>query len=374
MSTKIKFLSGLILSTLVPMLASAASMDSRIDTLEKTVAMSTTSNPMSGMGAKPATALPLTTNTGWHAQIGFIYEQPNIGASNFAVKQNNPSASTQTTEDVLDQDFKWAWGLTVGAGYKIQRDWDMEVNYMYFDRSQTSKTNVGSGATLVPTRAKFNIVSDASLLSSVEVAKSDYTITLNSFDVTATNIYYLQKYFSTGFKGGLRSQWLKLKQNIEYTGGVVLGNNTAHVNDSSKYWGFGPTGAINNNWTLGKGFSIFSNTGLSLLYSRFKVQSEQKLSGSNGQRFSTSSSMGSVIPELDANLGLMYGSFFMEKKHYIAIRLGWDFHYYWNVNQMLLNNDSYTTVGNTLNMQRRTPNASEDMSMQGLMCDLRWDF
>ena len=146
------------------------------------------------------------------------------------------------------------------------------------------------------------------------------------------------------------------------------------MNDESKYWGIGPTGAIKNNWTLGKGFSIFANTGVTLLYTKFKIQSEQKFSPDAGQVFFTTNPMTRVTPQLDANLGLMYGSYFMEKKHHIAIRLGWDFHYYWRVNQMLLNMDSYTTVGNALNMQRRTPNASEDMSMQGLLCDFRWDF
>lgn len=246
MTKKINFLNGLILSTLAPFALFSASMDSRIDQLEKTVAASTTTNPMGTTGAKNASAYaPLENMEGWHLQLGFIYEQPRVEGSGFAVKQN-VATTTKTTEEIQTQDFKWGWGLLFSAGYRFAREWDVSLDYMYFDKSQSMLVDVGNGfgSVILPTRAKFNIVSDSSLLTQVTKAKSDYSIELNSFDVSVGNIYFMQRYFSTGFKAGLRNQWLSLKQNIAYSGGTVLGNNSVYVDDTSRFWGMGPVGTI----------------------------------------------------------------------------------------------------------------------------------
>jgi hypothetical protein len=375
MTKRFTFLKGLLASALLPVLASAVSMDSRIDTLEKKVAQSTTSNPMDGYGAKNASSMPDTKNTGFHAGLGVIYEQPRVGGSGFAVKQSNSGTTNPTTEEVKEHQFHWGWGLLAEAGYRFDRNWEAGFNYMYFEKAtQSMATNSGTSSVLVPTRAKFNIVSDTSLLNSVARAVSDYNITSNSFDVAGNVSFFNDQYFSVGYKGGVRNHWLSLKQSTNYSGGTVLSSNNATVHDKSRFWGIGPVGGLNTVWTLGKGFAFFGDTNIAVLYSRFKNTQEQKLSNNSARNVSTTDNYGRVVPEFDMLLGFQYGSFFAQKRHYVTARIGWDFHYIFGANQMLVNMDSYTTSGSTLVMNRRTPNVNDDMSLQGLRFDFCWEF
>ncbi|MCF7851845.1 MAG: hypothetical protein K9M07_01235 [Simkaniaceae bacterium] len=375
MIKRFSFLNGLVFSAIVPAMSFAATMDSRIDTLEKQVSMSTTTNTMGGMGAKNASALPDNDNEGWHLQLGFVYEQPRIGGTQFAIKSNTPSTSSRTLEDVSQIDANWSFGIVAGLGYKVpERMWDCSLDYMYLKNTTNAQANSGLLSSVLPVKAKFNIIDDSTLLTSVGRAKSDFNFVLNSLDATASNPFFVQEKFSFGFKGGVRTQWLSLKQNTTYSGGSALGVNSVYVNDKSRFWGIGPTGSLNNMWDLGKGFSIFTNSGLSLLYAKFKVYQDQIYSVQTNADYYTSNSFGRIVPELDFNIGLAYGSFFKERKHYLRVRLGWDFHYMFRVNQMLANMDSYTQIGETLNQQRRSPNVSEDVALQGILFDVRWDF
>lgn len=375
MTKRFTFLKGMMVSALLPVLASAVSMDSRIDTLEKKVAQSTTSNPMDGFGAKNATAMPDTKNTGFHAQLGFVYEQPKVGGTGYCVKQNTPGTS-RTKEEVKEHDFKWGWGLKAGAGYRFDaRGWDVGIDYLYFEKAtQTMTANTGTSTTVLPTRLKFNLVSNSSLITTVSKAVSDFNITSNSFDTVGAVCFYNDQYFSLGFKGGVRNHWLSIRQKSTYSGGTTLGNNDAAVHDKSRFWGIGPVGTINTVWVLGKGFAFFGDTGVSILYSKFKNTQLQELSNSPSNNVYTTDNYGKIIPEVDFVLGFQYGSFFAQKRHYVRARIGWDFHYFFRANQMLVNMDSYTTVGSTLNMNRRTPNMSDDVALEGLMFELRWDF
>lgn len=375
MTSKLKFLNGLIMTAVLPAMSFAASLDSRVDSLEQTVMQSTTKNDLGGMGARNASALPSTDNTGWHAEIGFIYEQPRVGGTLFAIKKSaTGSGQTKSTRQTVKQDPKWAWGLNIGVGYKGFEYWDCEINYTYFKNSASTSAGAGFGGTVAPTKTQFDLVSSATPLTDVTSAKSDLNVELSSFDATVGNIYFTQKFFSTGIKAGLRSQWLSLKQNSSYTGGSVLGNNSAYVNDKSRYWGIGPVLTLANEWFVGRGFSFFINNSLSALYSKFKVTQNQTYSADETAGYSISDYVNSVLPELDVNLGIGYGSYFANRKQYLSLKLGWDFHYFFGANQSLQNSDSYITSGSTVYSGTKVFNQNADFSMQGLMLTVRWDF
>ncbi|MDN3505581.1 MAG: Lpg1974 family pore-forming outer membrane protein [Rhabdochlamydiaceae bacterium] len=360
----------LFASIVCPIMGFCLSVDERVSQLEKKMSSVYTKNEMDGSGAKNGNALPENEVTNWHFQAGFSYLLPSVQGSDYCTKNNIAlsslsSSNSKLTHEIINADFEWNWGFMVGAGYKVpEYNYDIEINYNRFLNRSSNKVATGPNGVLGQVRAFANLA-DVSSFTECTSATSDYSIDFDMLDLTMTTAFFTNRVFVLEFLAGLRSHWINLNQRINYSGGTFLGVNSWRIDDKSNYWGIGPVAGFNSKWNFGKGFGLYSNLNFGYLYGRFNVSKNQTNTRDNFTQNDTGDKHSGIL-ELNSVLGLRYDSYFMNHDHHVSVSLGYDFGYYWSVNQMIVNRDDLAFMGPAY--------VNGNMDVHGLVGELRFDF
>ena len=167
-----------------------------------------------------------------------------------------------------------------------------------------------------------------------------------------------------GFRGG----WIDQKYNLEAQVTWRSENESSfYFNVSSKSWLIGPRAGLDSQWLLGEGFSLFGNLASSLCYQHFNVKYKETTVPDLALEFNSDSKTKDyyVNPNLEFAVGINWGSYLAENQYHIDLSAGYEFHIFWNQNQMsVLKNDN-----------NQTPHTKAgDLMLHGLTISGRFDF
>jgi len=343
--------------------------------------------------ARPEVQAKGCTCPGWFIAVDVIYWHPKVGGTEYAYTDSSPvllAAPVATVANGLpvsgrtkDVDFGWDWGFKVGIGYNFQHDgWDVFALYTRLDSADSDSSSPGRNSSIIPLRGSASITSangtafaPAGTFVFAEFAKTEFDVDYDRIDLEMGRHFYISEKLSLRPFIGLTAAWIDLHEQVRYTGGVPsnatapdslgLLVNTVHVKDDCDFKGLGPRFGFNTKWHLGHSFSIYGDLSLAFLYGHYDVSHRENYSLISANRISLNADMNRITPNTNIGLGLAYDTYLNEDKHHIGLKLGYESHYWWRVNQMLKIDDF-----NVLKFERY----SEDVSFHGITFEVRLDF
>ncbi len=341
-------------------------MDSRVSQLESQLKQVRTQNENNTSGARNANGSPqLDGGYGWFLGVGADYTQARLTGTEFAYTSSNAAIALPINGTLQDIHYGWDWGLHVVGGYVFDHDgFDMSLSYNYLNTSSSGSANAGLGGSVVASRGAPDIVTGTpTWVSDSGEGKSSFSMTMNTLDLSVGRDYFVSQYLSLRPNFGLLSAWFDLEQDTSYTAGV-LGINSVYVNDESNFWGLGPDFGVDTNWFIGQGFSVFANGTTALLYGRFNVEHKENYSATTTATMNINGDIHKIAPMFGLALGIAYEMYLDNNKQHLALSLGYNVDYYFNLNQMIVDaGTDYQVVRNNGNL-----------GMQGVTFDLTWSF
>lgn len=310
------------------------------------------------------------SDNGWYIFADALYWHADVGNTDWAFRNNNINAASGVIEGPNHKlDFKWSWGFRVGLGVNMDHDhWDSNIYYTWFhthnsnavgtqnDGSQTAVDNQGS------TGAIFG----------GGHGEIDWRIHYSMFDWELGRWYFVSKSLALRPHVGLKGGWIHQKVEREWK---IDSQNEGKAKLENDFWGIGPVGGINTTWMLGSvgmhRFSLFGDFAGALMYGHFDVD--------HRETFETNEVVksGNKIHDLDRNLavamlqamfGLGWDTPFNRDRCHFGLKVGYEFQYWFRQNQML--NMKTNPPLNTVEYWRN----SDDLALQGLTVDFRFDF
>jgi len=332
---------------------------------------------------------------------GFYWQATEDGLEYGIQSQVTAPTSATTTDNAANlvsasyetPDFKWKPGFKVGIGYNTTHDgWDLELLWTHFNgRGKSSIDNTGdANITFVPLWSAFSPAAggdtDGTILFASE-ASTSWRLNLNMVDLELGREFWLSKMLTMRPSIGFRVAQINQRYGITYSGGIfgsTLLDLTDNVEMKNHFTGGGPRVGLDTVWNFGccspcgGNWGFFGDFAFSLLYGKFKVDQEE-YTESPAPPFDTTAIMEtndnfrSVRGVLDLAVGIQWTSLFNDSNYGMLLQLGWEFHQFFNQNQMWRVNrigDSSTTAhGENVFAQSRG-----DLSTQGVTLTAKFTF
>jgi len=304
------------------------------------------------------------SDNGWYLFADALYWHADIGSTDWALKQDltSPAISKNRQRSL---NFKWDWGFRAGLGANMNHGmWDTNLYYTWFRTSGRSSVHA-----VVPDVVLPILLEDASC----QRAKIRWKIHFSMFDWELGGWYYINDVLAIRPHVGLKGGWIN--QNVRESLTQVTGGDTATGRLGNNFWGVGPSFGVNTLWVLGNAgernqhrFSLFGDCGGALMYGHFHVKYRARFVSSTG------AITGDDIKGLNRNLavamlqgifGLSWDTGFNQNRNHFTFRLGYELQYWFRQNQLLKRTSSLTDG---------TFRLSDDLALQGVTADFRFDF
>ena len=214
-------------------------------------------------------------------------------------------------------------------------------------------------------------------------------LNFNVLDWELGRWFYISDSISIRPHTGLKGSWISLKETDNYvrrTETLLPVFTSYSVKNTNKSWAVGPSAGIKSNWYFGSGntidpcdghvrsrphFSIFGDFSGALMYSHFKNKhSEGSVGPATATAFGFNPShlnRNLLVPVLTGFMGLAYDTCFNCDKFHLGIRLGYELQYWFRQNQRFDINENVV-------LPRYNRTTGEDLALQGMTLDIRFDF
>jgi len=170
---------------------------------------------------------------------------------------------------------------------------------------------------------------------------------LNSLDLNFFKAYRVSKYFNSSPKVGLRAAWIDQDYLLTY--------NSSEFQDivtlKNDYWAIGLIGSYEAEYIIRKWIDFYGKGSFSLLFGKFKI-SQNSVMASVLFDYQIADDFYSVQPNAELQFGLNFHKNFNNDKLRTSLKLGYEFHQWWDQNQIkrIMDNDpvavTTTTRGN----------------------------
>lgn len=254
--------------------------------------------------------------------------------------------------------FNWDSGFRVGVGYNMHHDdWDTQIAYTWF---QAQARDHASGAV-----TSAFLAARLSLLEPFQTGKISFNLHYNMFDWDLGRSFFVSESLSLRPFIGAKAGWINQKIHAVWTIPNFLGFGglySATENVKNNFRGGGPKGGVNGKWILGcrekHVFSIIGNFAAAYMWGHWVLRDEfidvfftQTSIPMKNRNF------GALM--LQALMGLGWDFNFDNNRSHCSLKVGYEIQDWLNHFQV------FTDASGTQN---------SDLILQGLTCDLRFDF
>lgn len=332
-------------------------METRVRELEKEMKQVRTETAAKTYGAYTVSARPDVQGKGFFFTFDVFYWQLGADGTEFAVTVPvNQSIDTRPFKGrVKENEFNnWDWGFRIGAGYNFTHgEWDIYANYTYYRNSSSLKK--GNGLIGLPglnTQVPAITFKDDHhpYNTTIDTAAASFKFNFDRLDLELGRDFYVAKYLSLRPHVGLVSAWTNQEQTCRYTGGDVLGNNTAAVKNKNKFWGIGPRAGMNTTWHLCNNITLIGNASGGLVYSNYRLSRDQSYSPNESYDFYLTNNFHRFTPTAQMQLGFGYDKYTSDCKQHFSTFLVWDIQYWWGMARKI-HPTTFATDENNLNLQ-----------------------
>ena len=153
--------------------------------------------------------------------------------------------------------------------------------------------------------------------------------------------------------------------NVIFQNGISTIHSSIQSNNQSNCSGVGLLGSIDIDWVFGKGFSLYTNGAVALLWSSFNIQVNEILPNGTS-RATVTDPLQTTSPVLDLSAGVQWETTLLKDRLLLQIQLGWEEHLWFDQNQFDRSMDSQT-VGVYMN-------TNGNLGLSGLTASLSLGF
>ncbi len=271
----------------------------------------------------------------------------------YATKGTN--TASHFSQDFKNLEFDWNCGFRLGTGYNIPRDgWDITLDWTHIHNEAHGSVHAGHESLFE------TYVNTANVNTTGTHFHGKWHNHLDQIDLNLGREFLVGKHLAIRPNGGMRTAWIHQKYAIDYD---FSSGPDQDVDLKNRFWGFGFVGGIDSDWRLGAGFSIYGNADLAILLGFFDVDETGKAGGSTLWKVSNSFRTGKPI--FDLALGLKWNHLFVHDSLGLTLKVGYEYHLYFNQNQFLQSNgsatlDQFIPIGGDLSYQGVTFSAQLD--------------
>ncbi|NGX45596.1 MAG: hypothetical protein K940chlam2_00752 [Chlamydiae bacterium] len=283
-------------------------------------------------------------------------------------------------------DFSWEFGFRVGLGYNSTHDgWDITGYWTWYNGRASSHLEAerDDNHTLLPLWSAIGRSSGAGGVLWATDIESHWKLSLNLIDVELGREFWVSKYMTLRPHVGLRGAWVDQDYEIEHKGGIwstltTPTNNAVTLKNDFK--GVGVRAGFNSIWNIGKGFALFGDSAVSLVYGRFKVKHDEwnraALTPFGKTRIlETEDHFNASRAMTDLALGLQWSTPFGQKCQYgFTLGLSWEHHMFFDQNQMWRVNNIQDSPSTGLFGQNAYYQRRGDLDTQGWTLNILFEF
>ena len=283
------------------------------------------------------------------------------GGTEFAVT-DSPARHVQRLASDYD------WGFRVGLAYTMTHDrWNVHATWDHLRAGATQSTEPGweyYGQLGQDDYATVTGSAGTSFQSYEQGVSSHWHLSYDTVDLDLKKDFLVGKWLCLAPHAGLRSAWIN--QNQHFTFGKGTGNE-AEMKAKNDFWGLGIRAGVESQWGFGRGWSIFGNAAIAMLYGNFKVKSEEIVGtyvdnggpSANLSGWSGTNNYHAGRANGDWTLGLRWNHMFSNDRYGLTLQAGYEQHIYWNMFN--------TTIPNATSQ-------NGDLSLDGWTFAAKFDF
>lgn len=311
------------------------------------------------------------SDNGWYLFGDVLYWHADVGSADWGWKDNIQTAGTGFQGSMHHLDFKWSWGFKAGIGVNMDHDmWDSNLYYTWFRTENSNEIGTTASQTANTFLPPENHITKAAL---------EWKIHFSMIDWELGRAYYVSKNLALRPHVGVKGGWINQERQQSST---AVSGATTEVTSSkfeNEFWGVGPSVGVNTMWVLGSAgsvmdhrFSLIGDFAGALMYGHFHntyhTSFADTIAGvtTPGALRLNNLDRNLAVPMLQAMLGLSWDTGFNRARNHFTMKVGYEFQYWFKQNQYIRSD----TFAATSQFSRY----SDDLALQGLTAELRFDF
>jgi len=304
----------------------------------------------------------------FYAHGEFLWMKPSEEGLEYAMEQDAATEYTFPLENGKIKDFssgsqEWDWrpGFRVGFGFYNNFDsWNIDVNWTYLRIKADSETEI-TGTDLALLLLLYPITFNN---LSVKHASSRWSGDFNTLDLMVGKPYHVSRYYVSNPMFGIRAAWIDQDYHVRYFI-FYAKQNVFHKND---YWAAGLRGAYEGDFLLGSGWLVYGKAAFALLFGKFDTSQSSDFENVDIPlaKYKIENSFYSVQPNAELSMGLSWSKFFHKDQYKVALKVGYEYHQWWDQNQLRKFFDFNPVATDTV--------SRGDLSFNGFMFGLHIDF
>lgn len=336
-----------------------ADYESRMTILEARMNEVSTRTVHGNYGGKTATASAQISGENWFFTGDMLWWHLDEGGTDYA-QLFTSTPGTSSSSDVKNRklDFKWDFGFRAGIGTTFQHDkWDLYLNFTWFRTDNSAASSLHEhGLFLTPLA-----VADPIQASQVKV---HWRVRFYDMALNLGRNYFISPKVALHPFVGVKTAWIsQIKRSHSEVFSPFVGVLTSK--DRNDFWGIGPDFGLEGKWFVVSGFNLFGSAAGALLWGDFDVRHKEFSPSMNAVRFNLNFDTHQVVPMAQFQLGIGYETNIYHNYYHIAVNARYEYQYWWQQNQI-----PFSTFFNNLRYLR----SADDLSLQGITIDVRFDF
>ncbi|NGX33606.1 MAG: hypothetical protein K1060chlam4_01677, partial [Candidatus Anoxychlamydiales bacterium] len=258
----------------------------------------------------------------------------------------------------------------VGFGaYAMHDAWNIQADWTYIKIKSDSEVSNGGTGNLLPL---YYPPTDSTIVMNNASARwsGDYS----TMDIMMGKPYHVSRYYTSNPMFGVRLGFIDQDLHIRYFAGG--GGSTAPILErngwlKNDYWGAGLRGLYEGQFLLGSGFSFYGKIAFAILFGKFDLSQQQENALFNSGvshvlEYKTEDSFYSVQPNAEIGMGFSWNRYFHQNQYQVSVKVGYEFHHWWDQNQARKFFDTDPTANDTV--------SRGDLSFNGFMFGLHLEF
>jgi len=222
--------------------------------------------------------------------------------------------------------FDWDFGFKVGGGYQFtQQGCTLTIEYTRVSFSTEVLWQLQSSTKII--QPNFG-----RMFQNIEEIKASYNIGYQTATALLERELFVKGNLLFAYAYGVKASWINhLPKMIS-----MKSNVDQHVDLTEKTVGLGPDTVLSTRWAFSKGWSIYGDMGMALLYTRYRGRMRTE-----GDNYTADSVEGKhyVVPNFALGLGLRYDRDLVESNNHLTASLGYESQYYVNQSYLMQSRD-----------------------------------
>jgi hypothetical protein len=247
-------------------------------------------------------------------------------------------------------DFSWDFGFKLGIGYNTTHDgWDIGAVWTHFRNSSHTKlaADLNDNNTLLPLWSAFAPSTGGGGVLWATSIDSNWKLNLDFVDIDLGRQFWTSKYLTMRPHIGLRLAWIKQEYEITASGGSWASSGTPFLTQAfndivdidQKFHGVGLRGGVDTVWTFGRGWGLYGDFSVGIVYGRFNVDHDEEARAARPpydkeKILESEDNFRASRGTTDVSIGIQWSTLFSNCRYGFTAMLGWEHHMFFDQNQM----------------------------------------